>query len=97
MLVEVTRGDADAGCRQNGSNCPVALAVMRASGFNYVMVTAMAIEAYASLDAMHGIHDGPMSTRQYEPIKRWATPAEAAQAIVIYDAFGVMEPFSFEL
>jgi hypothetical protein len=88
MLVHVTADDIALGCRRAATNCPVARAVLRATGAEYVTVDHRYISIYA-VPAGHGMFT--------DPIKQWDTPLRVEQAIDSFDDNAGMYPFTFEL
>lgn len=91
MLVEVTQEDINLGCRAVAENCPVARALMRATGIIHVYVCRAFLGVYSC--------KGDMFTEDFGKrcLKKWDTPERVAKIISAYDATGFMNPFSFEL
>ena len=82
LTIEVTQEDIDRGLPRNCGHCPVALAVMRATGFEEVYVSAWSMQLYRK--------------GSYVPGGSALTPKEAAGFIDAFDGRGACpEPFSF--
>jgi hypothetical protein len=93
MLVTVTEEDIRSGCQADGENCPIARAVIRATGIPYAWICGLFIAVYATRnDAL-----APPHGYKEKSLKHWITPVEAARRIRLYDATGYMRPFTFEL
>jgi hypothetical protein len=95
MLVEVTQEeDIRAGCQGEGTNCPVARAVVRATGIPYAWVCSRFIAVYATWE---DATNSPLEDYKERSLKYWTTPDEASWRIRLYDETGYMSPFSFQL
>lgn len=81
MLIRVTAGDVAAGVPCHGDRCPVAIAVRRATGFEYVTVGKEAVT----------VSDG------WRVVRSVGHPFEVGERIAAYDLGRGMEPFEFEL
>lgn len=92
MLVTVSKEDIAQGCRADGEDCPVARAVVRATGIPYAWVCAAFIAVYDTPEDKDDIGD-----YQSKAVKYWQTPEDAVNRIRFYDATGRMNRFEFEL
>lgn len=92
MRIQVTQDDIEQGCRAVAENCPIARAVIRATGIPYAWVCTVFIAVYATDEDRDDIEH-----YQSKSLKHWVTPEDAAKRIKLYDATGHMNPFEFEL
>lgn len=98
MKVHVTPGDITHGTSWDGYRCPIARAVLRATG----MQAAFASSIYIAVYDHHLCPKCPGNAVQirhyrHHAIKWWETPPEAAKRIINYDRNEWMIPFIFEL
>lgn len=95
MNIDVTKDDIDGGCWRNGYNCPVARAVLRATGMRGVFVSGSIIAVFD-----HELNRGfPVGIRavKKDAVKWWQTPPDVARRIRNYDDALGMYPFEFDL
>jgi hypothetical protein len=92
----VLPADIAEGCFRNGYNCPVARAVLRATGMRGVFVSGSIIAVF---DHKTSRTDWPVNIRMMkkDATKWWKTPLDVARRINSYDDFGGMDPFGFDL
>ena len=82
MLVKVTQADIDAGYQADCDNCPVALALQRATALPLVVSQTVI-----------NLPDGKSGGVP----RWWDTPPDVAAKITDFDEGRGMEPFSFEI
>lgn len=98
MKVTVTQDDIDHGCRTNGWECPVARALIRASGMPAAFVSIPEIRVWDTpFTRPHDDDQAGWDQIRDTTTKTWGTPETLRWKIQMFDITGIMRPFEFDL